>query len=97
MYGNAYYSIAVYLSKPKFTFDEMTKIDPVAWFSILVFALTLTIISIVGSKLISIFATDNENKELLKVEDIAEKTGSSQPPSIKIPLDHKENEPYFKK
>lgn len=62
MYGNVYYSIASILNKPMFTWDEMLEIDTVAKVSIFMFSFTLTLISIVGSKLLSIFAV-NEIEE----------------------------------
>ena len=68
MYGNIYYSVAAHLNDPVFTFNTMMNIDPVAATSIFMFSFTLTIMSIVGSKLLSIFAVNDEPEIIKKIE-----------------------------
>jgi len=87
MYGNIYYSCSAVLKNPMFKFEDLKTIDTVAGVSIFMFSFTLTLISIVGSKLLSIFAvneaeqpkkekielTEEEKKVLVeKIKDVAE-------------------------
>jgi len=68
MYGNIYYSMSAIINKPRFNVqDIIDHIDPVAGTSLFMFSFTLTLISIVGSKLLSIFAV-NETEESKQLE-----------------------------
>jgi len=66
MYGNSYYSCCAVLRNTMVKFDYLRTIDLVAGVSIFMFSFTLTLISIVGSKLLSIFAV-NEVAEIKQV------------------------------
>jgi len=68
MYGNIYYSCSAVLKNPMFKFEDLKTIDIVAGISIFMFSFTLTLISIVGSKLLSIFAVDEVPIKVVKPE-----------------------------
>lgn len=63
MFGNVYYSLASHTGEAKFVFKDLTDIDLIAWISILTLSGSLTYLTILGSKLMSIFSLPLEIEE----------------------------------
>ena len=63
MYGNIYYSLAAHVGKPKFTLSDLAeKADTISILSIVIFSLLLPVVSIVGSKQLSVAEIDEEEE-----------------------------------
>ena len=63
IYANIYYFILADLHINKVTFAKLSDIDPVSWISMIFVSVLLTVISITGARLMSIFSSKDLNEE----------------------------------